>query len=363
MFTNLSRFIGHASRHNRVKPAELFLLGAVLALAGCGREDIRVYDAPKERVAERAAAPSTAPALPPITTPAGWVQQPSDQFSLVKFTVQGKDGAMANITVSSLPPSDEAKNVNRWRGQVGLEPASAEELARLREPAKIGGHDAARFDLAGTTPDTQKKTRIVAVMAQFGGDMWFFKMMGDDELVAEQKAAFTKFTATFPLPGHDHPIEETAPAPTAPPAKVAAPPPAQTEPATTSSGRWKAPASWKEEAPGAMQEAKFTAANGKAVVTISIFPGETGGLRANVDRWRRQIGLGPIGDEELPKVQSPLDLPGATATVVDMNGKEQRMVVALVVRGESTWFIKLLGEAAAVESEKKAFLEFVKTTK
>ena len=354
---------------DRIKPAGLFLFLAAFSFTGCGREDIRVYDAPKERPVGRAAASAPAPALPPIATPEGWVQQPADQFSLVKFAVRGKNDAAANITVSTLPPSEEAANVNRWRGQVGMEPASAEDVAKLREPAKIGGHDAAMFDLVGIAADTPKKTRIIATLARLGDDMWFFKIMGDDALVAEQKAAFTKFTATFPLPGHDHPIEETAPAPAktsasvVPPAKVDAPAPTQAEPAAAGSGRWKIPASWKEEAPGAMQEAKFTAASGRAVVTISIFPGETGGLRANVDRWRRQLGLGPISDEELPKVQAPLDLPGTTATVIDMTGKEQRMVVALIVRGESTWFIKLLGEAAAVEAEKKAFLEFVKTAK
>ena len=346
---------------DRIKPAGMFLFLAAFSFNGCGREDIRVYDAPKERSAERAAA--AAPALPPITPPEGWVQQPADQFSLVKFIVRGKDDTTAKITVSTLPPSEEAANVNRWRKQLSLESASAEEVAKQREPAKVGGHDAAMFDLVGTAADTQKKTRIVAALAQLGDEMWFFKIMGDDALVAEQKAAFTKFTASFSLPGHDHPVEETAPASTTPPVKLDAPASAKAEPAAARSGRWKIPASWKEEAPGAMQEAKFTAANGRAVVTVSIFPGETGGVRANVDRWRRQLGLGPISDEELPKVQAPLDLPGATATVIDMAGKEQRMVVALIIRGESTWFIKLLGEAAAVEAEKKAFLEFVKTAK
>ena len=105
------------------------------------------------------------------------------------------------------------------------------------------------------------------------------------------------------------------------------------------------------------------AAKGQAAVTISIFPGETGGLRANLDRWRRQIGLGPVTDAELLQVQVPLDLPDTKATVVDMTGPEQRIVVALVARGDSTWFIKLLGEKSAVGAEKSAFLEFVKTAK
>jgi hypothetical protein len=34
--------------------------------------------------------------------------------------------------------------------------------------------------------------------------------------------------------------------------------------------------------------------DGKAEVTVSAFPGDTGGLLANLNRWRGQIGLEPV---------------------------------------------------------------------
>jgi hypothetical protein len=344
-----------AARPCRSGAVTLFLIA--LSLLGCRREDIRVYDAPKENAPASTTAQSPTPS---VSLPEGWEQAPGDQMSLAKFVVHGKGGAQANISVTALPPSDEAANVNRWRRQLALEPATPEDISKQREAAKIGGHDASLFDIAGSDPATQKKTRIVGAMASLSDAMWFFKMMGDDELVASQKSAFTKFIATFPLPGHEHPIEQTA-APAIAPSKTE--PPKLESPATASE-RWKAPASWKEEPAGPMQEAKFSAANGKATVTISIFPGETGGLRPNVDRWRRQIGLGPVTDEEFPKVQTPLELPGAKATIVDMTGSEQRLVAAVVTRADgSTWFIKLLGDKAGVASERAAFIDFVKTTK
>ena len=71
----------------------------------------------------------------------------------------------------------------------------------------------------------------------------------------------------------------------------------------------------------------------------------------------------PVDEAGLSKLLEPLDLSGAKATLVDMKGAQQRMVAAIVSRGGSTWFFKLLGEDAAVGAEKKAFLEFVKACK
>ena len=112
-----------------------------------------------------------------------------------------------------------------------------------------------------------------------------------------------------------------------------------------------------------MQDAKFLVAGGKARVTVSIFPGETGGVLANVNRWRSQIGLTTVDEAGLATLLAPLDLPGTKANLVDMKGPEKRMVAAIVPRGAETWFFKLLGEPAAVEAEKQGFVEFVTTAK
>ena len=50
------------------------------------------------------------------------------------------------------------------------------------------------------------------------------------------------------------------------------------------------------------------------------------------------------------------------AQVLDITGK-QRMIGAIVPRGGSTWFYKLTGDAQAAESQKEAFLSFLRSSK
>ena len=181
--------------------------------------------------------------------------------------------------------------------------------------------------------------------------MWVFKINGDDALVAAQKSAFVGFIARYPLPQHDHAAEQSNEPP-----PVVVP---EVKPTSVS----KAPAGWVEQPPGPMQDAKFSVADGQATVTLSIFGNAAGGLRANLDRWRGQIGLPPVSDADLEKLATPLDLPDAKATLVDMTGPKQRLITVIVPRGDRTAFFKLLGEPAAVAAEKNSLLEFVKGTK
>ena len=70
-----------------------------------------------------------------------------------------------------------------------------------------------------------------------------------------------------------------------------------------------------------------------------------------------------IEEKALPPLLAPLDLPDTKANLVDMTGATERMVAAIVPRGEKMWFFKLLGETVAVRSEKNTFLEFVRSAK
>ncbi|MES1194548.1 MAG: hypothetical protein ABUL65_01550, partial [Opitutus sp.] len=60
---------------------------------------------------------------------------------------------------------------------------------------------------------------------------------------------------------------------------------------------WTAPADWTAKAPGAMRKGSFTvkgADGSEADLSITAFPGDTGGLLANLNRWRGQISLPPL---------------------------------------------------------------------
>lgn len=126
------------------------------------------------------------------------------------------------------------------------------------------------------------------------------------------------------------------------------------------------PEHWQQLAAGPMQQAKFRIAleNQTVEVTLSIFPGDAGGLLANVNRWRGQIGLNEADPAALPKLAESFDAAGPGAKIVDMTGTDaktsrpSRLIGAIVTRGERTWYYKLLGDPELAEKEKQAFLKF-----
>jgi hypothetical protein len=138
--------------------------------------------------------------------------------------------------------------------------------------------------------------------------------------------------------------------------------------------QWSVPADWKPGNPSSMRRATFlvTGADGQtAEIAVSVFPGDVGGLMANVNRWRGQIGLGPIAPDEIAGITSDLDVNGTKSTVVDFKadtappGKTQppRMIVVTVPNAGNSWFFKMTGDAPLVGAQKESFLQFVKSVK
>jgi hypothetical protein len=108
-----------------------------------------------------------------------------------------------------------------------------------------------------------------------------------------------------------------------------------------------------------------------AEIAVSAFPGDVGGLMANVNRWRGQIGLAPAAPDEISGFTSDLEVDGTKSTVVDLKadavpaGKTQplRMIVVTVPHAGSSWFFKITGDAPLVGAQKDSFLQFVKSVK
>jgi hypothetical protein len=68
---------------------------------------------------------------------------------------------------------------------------------------------------------------------------------------------------------------------------------------------WESPAGWDARAPTSVRIGNYAIPNPAgepADFAITSFPGDVGGDLANVNRWRNQIGMPPIGAEELPGV-------------------------------------------------------------
>jgi hypothetical protein len=128
---------------------------------------------------------------------------------------------------------------------------------------------------------------------------------------------------------------------------------------------WTAPAAWTPKALGAMRKGSFSikTEGGEADLSITAFPGATGGLEANLNRWRGQVGLDPLSPQEVIAAAEKFESNGLPFTVVDYAGKGNRLVGAVVPYGGNSWFFKLMGPDAIVASQKAGFIEFLHTVK
>jgi len=351
--------------------ATLALLTA-FALTGCNRDDIKVYRVGKELPRQK------------VNAPEGWTPVPPGQMRVASFAVKGADGKQADVSVIPLPGAagGVTANVNRWRGQVGLPPATETEIQKLAEPIKISGQPAELYDLAGTNASNGGAIRILASIQNRDGMAWFFKMTGDANLVAQQKSAFISYLKTFDAAAAPGPSGgPTEMPPSHPPIESGALPPGHPDismmPATggeishEGQPKWDVPGGWKEVAGGQFLVAKFLLegeAGGQAAVNVSSSAGDGGGLAANINRWRKQLGLSEVANESDLGVKT-VEASGSRLSLVEMSGTDARtgkptsLVGAIVPQAGQTWFYKLMGDAKVVEARKGEFENFVQSVK
>ncbi|MFL5340811.1 MAG: hypothetical protein ACJ8F7_11740 [Gemmataceae bacterium] len=149
--------------------------------------------------------PGSGPAAPattrPIdfTPPEGWSPMPPSQMREAGFELEDH-GQKATLTVSGAGGGIIA-NVNRWRGQVGLPSASAEEIEKSSQSIDVAGVKALTVDLTGPERDGAKPRILAAIFPGEGGRSWFVKMNGPDELLAKHRAEFDSFVRSVRLGG------------------------------------------------------------------------------------------------------------------------------------------------------------------
>jgi hypothetical protein len=134
---------------------------------------------------------------------------------------------------------------------------------------------------------------------------------------------------------------------------------------------WDVPDGWTE-APSTSSfiTAVFEAKNeaGDARITVSSLTNDGGGVLQNINRWRGQVGLGPIQQfEEQP--MTPITVAGQVAGVIDLSAPEgagaslERLMVVFIPRPDQglTWYFKMSGPSATLDEQKQAFTEFVES--
>src|SRR5688572_636851 len=88
---------------------------------------------------------------------------------------------------------------------------------------------------------------------------------------------------------------------------------------------YKAPKGWRELEGTQFLLARFQVTQGDATATASIAvlraPG--GGLVANINRWRNQIGLDSLKDEEVLKATKEVKIDSLKGHFIDLTGPEK----------------------------------------
>jgi hypothetical protein len=361
----------------------------LLFFGGCGRSDdskITVYRIPKENQpdapAQAAATTADASAGTEVnwTAPSVWEKQAASGFRKGSFLVHGADGKTADVSVISFPETAGGllANVNRWRNQLKLAPVA--DAAQAGTPMAVAGHEMFLVDLVSEEAIGPEgtKIRILGGVLPLGNETWFFKMMGPDQLVEAQREGFKQFLESVEV-SEGSTTTAAAPAPMNPSpggggGNTNAPTPPLIETAQGAPLQYTLPPNWQEKPLSPMRLASFNAKapdGNETDVSVVSLPGIAGGDLANVNRWRGQVNLGPIDEDTLAKTAGHVQANGHDYLLVDLvsdtpmgekQGK-QRILAAILDENDRSWFIKMTGEDAAVESQKSAFTNFLQSLK
>lgn len=148
-----------------------------------------------------------------------------------------------------------------------------------------------------TFPEPPPKVRMLAAIFPHGERSWFFKLTGPNAVVEQQTEAFDRFiqSARFTEKA-DEPFE------------------------------WAAPEGWRKvpNRPNSLAIAAFQMGPKEEPAELTV-SSAGGSLLANINRWRGQLGLKPIGEDGLEQVTKSLEIHGVQVTRVELSGPGGKM--------------------------------------
>lgn len=175
----------------------------------------------------------------------------------------------------------------------------------------------------------------------------------NDQQIKVYRVAKAPLEST-PPPDANLPTNVSSPAADAP-----VPPPSSEKPQI----KWDVPSTWSSAPASAMRYASFASEkNGeKADISVVTFAGDGGSDADNINRWRQQIGLGPV--DSVDAIIVPLHAGDLHFSTVDIAGTTARLLAGWTRHEGRTWFFKMTGPPAIVEQEKPKFRVFLQSVR
>ena len=131
---------------------------------------------------------------------------------------------------------------------------------------------------------------------------------------------------------------------------------------------WEKPDSWIPSQGSSMRIASFDVpfSTGMGDLSVMELGGEGGGLVANVNRWRGQIGLDPLEDNEIRAQAQPGESdvgPYQIFQLINDSNSDTAMLTAILPMNNSTLYIKLTASIDGIMDLEKDFKTFCSSIK
>ncbi len=357
----------------------LLALLAISTLCACGKSEVQYYEIPKETRAVANADglppghPPTGSLGPGITwnTPEGWVEGGSQQGARASFHIhQDENHLPGDVVVLDFPPHvAQIEDFTRLLSdQLELQVDAGQTEPGEIEIFTAGDNEYSVIRLTSEKAliDGEHKKSILAAILRKPDRIWLVNLTGAESVVVEENERFFEFLRSIEFKTEDIPAASAG--------NMAD----QSLPSGSVSNAdnpdWVVPDSWEPGRVSNMRRGSFQVRgdNGLMVdIAVTSFPGDVGGMLANINRWRGQIGLGPITAGMVNSVVGELEINGKSCKIVDIVGTDppsgkilpQRSLVGTFSHEGNSWFFKMSGDASLVEVQEQTFMDFLNSVR
>ena len=126
---------------------------------------------------------------PTWEVPSHWVKTSASSMRLASYEVKDGNGSKLDFSVTSFPGDvgGTLANVNRWLGQIGIDPVKEDGLEKYITPIILDEKEAQLVVAEG------EKDALYAAILMIEDRSWFFKITGNRELAKVEKSNFLSF--------------------------------------------------------------------------------------------------------------------------------------------------------------------------
>ena len=333
-----------AVTHTHHWRSAFLLAGIATLLSSCGEDpEVRSYTADNHYEG-------------PVVSwvmPEQWGENPGMSGMMAgSFHIKTSFGPRGRIGVMPFRESVETTQiVNMFARELGHPDYNDSSVQPLIAHKKLGDRSFEVIRLEDMSGEEDPPKTALLALYRHNAQTWLFPFIADRALIVKELENFYSFLLSTTVRAGKTPVRAIAPS--LPPAQPA------------SSGHqptWEAPEHWERKPTTQMRVGNYAVSNeaGEALdFSITSFPGEVGGILANVNRWLGQVGMSPTDEQGLSQYLSDRMIDEKPAKLVLAESDEQALYAAILLHKGRSWFLKLMGDVNLARAEKENFLGLI----